>query len=103
MTIFKTIIEFALALVVVIFFTPFLEKIFTDFGWILQKDRTKEDEEEMIDSAERAQAFSELIDKLSKTYPDAKHLSVKAYYEFVEDEDGYSSELCPNVSIEIER
>lgn len=53
---------------------------------------------------ERMRAVSNLVGKLQATYHDAKRFKADIYFEFVESSlTDQKDELCPKVSIEIER
>lgn len=98
-TIFSALV---IALFIIVFFTDIPEAIASKISGNI--DRTEEDEEEMIESAERAQVFATMIEQLTKSYPDAKKFKVTASYEFQESNDyNVDNELCPVVEIDIER
>ena len=63
-------------------------------------------ETEELESIQRLQAVNKIIEGIKNSYPDVKRVKLDIRFEWQETEDTYEEdhvELCPVVSIEIER
>jgi hypothetical protein len=63
-------------------------------------------ETDEMESIQRLDAVYKIIKEIRNSYPDAKRVKLDITFEWQETEDAYGEdnvELCPVVSIEIER